>query len=56
MNSFSQPKKSLSLSASFRKKAQAKLTNFFCNSNTDSSQESDTLTVKQNEKKTDNIV
>lgn len=56
MNSFSQPKKSLSLSASLRKKAQPKLTNFFCKSSTASSQESDTLTAKQNEKKTDDIV
>jgi hypothetical protein len=55
MNSFSQPKKSLSLSASFRKKAQPKLTNFFCKSNTNS-QGSDTLTAEQNEEKTDNIV
>lgn len=56
MNSFSQPKKSLSLSASFRKKAQPKLTNFFCKSNTSSSQQSDILTAKQNDKNTDNIM
>lgn len=54
MNSFSQPKKSLSLSASFRKKAQPKLTNFFCMSNTSSSQQSDT--AKQEDKNTDNIM
>jgi hypothetical protein len=56
MNSYSQPKKSLSLSASFRKKAQPKLTNFFCKSDTSSSQESDILTVKQNEENVDNIM
>ncbi|XP_023724702.1 Bloom syndrome protein homolog isoform X2 [Cryptotermes secundus] len=56
MNSFSQPKKSVSLSASFRKKAQPKLTNFFCKSSTASSQESYTLTAKQNERKIDDIV
>lgn len=49
MNSFSQSKKSLSLSASLRKKGQPKLTNFFCKSNTASSQETDALVAKENE-------
>lgn len=54
MNSFTQPKKALSLSATLRKKAQSKLTNFFCQANTGSSQETDILVAKENEYTADN--
>jgi len=54
MNSFSQPKKSLSLSASLRKKAQPKLTNFLCKPNIVCSQKSDVLREVE-EEGTDNM-
>ena len=55
MNSFSQSKKSLSLSASLRKKAQPKLTNFLCKPNIVCSQKSDVLTSREAEERTDNV-
>jgi hypothetical protein len=55
MNSFSQPRKSLSLSASLRKKAQPKLTNFLFKANTVCSQKSDELTLREVEEGTDNM-
>ena len=55
MNSFSQSKKSLSLSASLRKKTQPKLTNFLCKPSIVCSQKSDVLTVREVEEGTDNM-
>jgi hypothetical protein len=55
MNSFSQPKKSLSLSASLRKKTQPKLTNFLRKPNTVCSQKSDVLTLREVEEGADNM-
>ena len=55
MNSFSQPKKSLSLSASLRKKAQPKLTNFLCKPSVVCSQKSDVLPLREVEEGTDNV-
>jgi hypothetical protein len=55
MNSFSQSKKCLSLSASLRKKAQPKLRNFLCKPNIVCSQKSDVFTLMDVEEGIDNM-